>query len=231
MVISRALSSMMLAAGVACAPSLAADNWTIHMTVDNQFSAWFGNSMQTTLAVGSGNSWPTTYTFNVGGANPTDYFYVATSSDHSAAQGFIGEFHNVTQGYQFLTGLSGNWEVFPAGRYLQQLFGMTNPWPASVMPTQAQIDSAITYATTLGLWIPPTSFPGYTNGVGPWGFRPGISANAHWIWHRDPNGPANPLTPGYNHEEFLVFRVPGVPSPVTALPLALMGVFGLRRRR
>ncbi len=216
-------------------PVLGADTWNISMTVDNQFSAWFGTSTTTTLFVGSGAWWPTTWNFNVTGANPTDYFYVVTASDRAVAQGFLGEFNNITQGYTFLTGLSWNWEVFPAGRYLQQLYGMTTPWPANVLPTQSEIDAAIAYATSLGLWIPPVGFTNWDNrvtgNVTIWGHRPGISPNAAWIWHRAPNGPANPLQPGFDHEEFLIFRVPGVPAPTTVAPLAALGLACVRRRR
>jgi hypothetical protein len=70
------------------------------------------------------------------------------------------------------------------------------------------------------------------NGVSPWGFRNGISANAKWIWHRAPNGPADALRGGFNHEEFLVFRIPGaVPTPGSLAPVAALAGMAFRRRR
>lgn len=213
-----------------CIGAAHADDWVIHMTVDNQFDAWFGTPFGTNFHAGSGNSWPTTYTFNAFGRATTDYLYVSTASDHAVAQGFIGDFTNTTTNMTTVTG-DLIWEVFPAGRYLSQMGMGPGPWPPSLQPTQAQVDTAILYATTNNLWLTP--YIGGLNGVGPWGARPGISSNARWIWHRDPNSPFTDATQeSWNHEEFLVFRIAGaVPAPGS---LALVGAFGVmatRRRR
>lgn len=52
------------------AGSARADNWTIHMTVDNQFDCYFGTPTATNFFAGSGNNWQVTYTFNANGRLP-----------------------------------------------------------------------------------------------------------------------------------------------------------------
>lgn len=214
-----------------------ADDWTINMTVDNQYDVYFGDSLTTSLVVGGDTDWTTTETWNVTGAGASDFLYVSTASDHAVAQGFLGEFTNTTQNVTIETG-SPAWEVFPAGKYLQ-LIDATWPatWPASVMPTQSEVDAAISYATTNNLWIAPDTAPGYTNAASPlpWGTRSGISGTAEWIWHDSGNQAVGSPYPvpfdGFDHEEFLVFRVPNTPEPATMSLFAVAGLIGLRRRR
>ncbi len=227
------------------------DNWTMSITVDNQYDIYFGDQYLTvpTFAGGDG-TWPTTETWNVTGVTPTDFLYVATASDHSVAQGFIGEFTNLTTSNTFVTSDNAGtpWEVFPAGNYLPALNALdpsipAGVWPPAIQPTMSQVQTAVNYATVNNLWITPTSVPGYDNGSSPspWGTRSGISASAEWIWY-DSGLDTTPTYPypapfsGFNHAEFLVFRVPGVavPEPATGA-LSLCGVAALalvaRRRR
>ncbi|MBL8746924.1 MAG: hypothetical protein JNK58_11275 [Phycisphaerae bacterium] len=205
-----------------------ADDWVINMTVDNQFDCYFGTPFSTNFLAGSGNNWSNTYTFNALGRLPTDYLYVATSSDQNVAQGMIGTFANTTTNMTTDTG-DLVWEVFPAGQYLQQMGLGNGPWPPSLQPTQAQVDIAINYAETNGLWVTPVA--GGFNGVAPWGTRPGISNNARWIWH-SANGDPDPTSPGFNHDEFLVFRIAGaVPAPGAVSLLSLAAVGLMRRSR
>lgn len=206
--------------------------WEITMVVDNQFDAYYGTATATDPngLFGSG-TWPTTFTFNVFGRSSTDYLYVATASDHATAQGFLADFENVTTGLTTSTG-DAAWEVFPAGAYLREMGFSITTWPRNLMPTQAEVDIAINFATTNSLWITPDTQPGAWNG-GPgvvWGQIPNISVGAQWIWH-DSTGGGTPLNPGRNHNEFLVFRVPGVPTPGTAMLLGLGGLVAARRRR
>jgi len=209
-----------------------ADNWNMYLTVDNQFYVYYGTPLVTNFYAGGGNNWTTTYNFTATGRPPTDYMYVATASDHSVAQGFIGVFTNTTLSTTIQTS-TVVWEVFPAGAYAATNPYWPSPWPASLMPTQSEVDAAITYATTNGLWVPPSTAAGYTNGAPPWGTRPSIPSYADWIWYdsgRDPGGWYPAPFSGFNHDEFLVFRVAGIATePVSSVLLGL-GALLIRRR-
>jgi hypothetical protein len=223
------------------------------ITVDNQYDIYFGDQYLTTPTYAGGDgSWFVPETWSVTGVNPTDFLYVATASDHSVAQGFIGEFTNLTTTNMFVTSDDPGtpWEVFPAGNFLPALNALdpsipAGVWPISVQPTMSQVQTAVTYATVNNLWITPTSVPGYDNGSSPspWGAVSGISPGAEWIWYDsglDPGGFIPAPFNGFNHAEFLVFRVPGVPGAVkmpepASAVLSLLGAAGLalvaRRRR
>ncbi len=219
-------------------------NWEMDITVDNQYNIYFGDSRLTTPThVGGDSNWTTTENWSISGVNPNDYLYVATASDFSGAQGFLGDFRNLTTGTSFSTSddPSSVWEVFPAGQYLAQLNAIDSSipattWPRALQPSMSQVQTAVDFATTNRLWVKPVSAPGYNNGASPapWRTRPGISAGAEWIWHDTGAGPVIYPRPfqGFNHDEFLVFRVPGVPEPSTAV-LSLSSIAGLTlvRRR
>jgi len=95
------------------------DNWQFWLQVDNYGTVYLGDA---TTTIGSVLG---TTTYNSSGAcrfnfpalqQPTNaYLYVATASDQSGAQGFIGKFLNQTTGATALTG-DQVWKVFPAGK-------------------------------------------------------------------------------------------------------------------
>jgi hypothetical protein len=225
-----------------------ADNWTMSITVDNQYDVYFGDQFLTSPTyVGGAAHWPITDTWNINGVSPTDDLYVATASDQRVAQGLLGEFSNTTTGHTFVTSaVTGTpWQVFAAGAYLPQLNAIdpsipSSVWPASLQPTQTQVQDAVAYATTNNLWVTPDSAPNYFNSNNPlpWGTRPGLPGNAEWIWHQAGVGSGAYPAPfnGGNQDEFLVFRIAGasVPEPSTwALLICGSGItaLGLLRRR
>ena len=59
-----------------------ADNWTMSMTVDNQYNVYFGDQfLSSPTFVGGSANWPVTDTWNISGVASTDDLYVATASD------------------------------------------------------------------------------------------------------------------------------------------------------
>jgi hypothetical protein len=198
------------------------EDWDMYLTVDNQFDVYFGTPTGTTgSVVGGGTDWPTEYHFTAEDRLPTDYLYVATASDQLVAQGFIGTFTNLTLDKTTNTG-DDVWQVFPAGHYPETNPYGTDPWPTSLMPTQAQVDVAIAFATEHDLWVTPVTAAGYDNDpatstapyVYPWGSAgyAHIPLEADWIWHQSETvftGDMPSPLEGFNHDEFLVFRVAG----------------------
>ena len=53
-------------------------------------------------------------------------------------------------------------------------------------------------------WVKTTSGP--QNGAAPWGLKENISPLARWVWY-SADGSLDPTTPGYNHDEYLIFRI------------------------
>ncbi len=230
---SSIIPALTVAAGLA-AHAHALDTWQINMTVDNQYAAYVGTSSATVgAAVQADTNWTNVESFTVSGMSASDYFYVATASDFSGAQGFLGEFNNVTQSLNFNTG-SAAWEVLPVGAYLQQIdASWPTTWPYLTMPTQSQVDQTLAWASTnTSAWVTPSQYLNWDNrvtgNITTWGHFAGIDANAEWIWHN--TGSGNPFY-GANHDEFLIFRVKGVPAPGGAAVLGLAGLVAVRRRR
>ncbi len=237
-----------VAFAIAVGPALAQEDWDIYMTVDNQFDIYFGTSTATVSSPGGGTNWNTQYFFQALGQASTDYLYVATASDHSGLQGFIGTFTNTTTANTINTGNS-QWEVFPAGAFADTNPFWPNPWPALQMPTQTEVDTAINFAETNGLWVTPSGATGYDNDLttpiapftSEWGLTyANIQSTAEWIWYDSGNDPGSASTPapldGFNHDEFLIFRIAGTatvsePSSFVLAVIGSIGLLGLGGRR
>ncbi|MBN2715714.1 MAG: hypothetical protein JXX14_07645 [Deltaproteobacteria bacterium] len=201
------------------------EDWEMILTADNYFEVYFGTPLKTEgELVGYGDDWKDEFFFTAEDKRPTDHLYVVTASDHFVAQGFIGVFKNISRNKLVTTG-DDVWQVFGAGAYEETNPYWPDPWPANVMPTQEQVDEAITYAHTNGLWATPFSESSYdndpntdptTDGVwtsNPWtADYPNIPDDAMWIWHDSGNVKDGSLPgpfSGGNHDEFLIFRVAG----------------------
>jgi len=230
------LTALCLTSVVLCLASAAqADSITVNMTVDNSYALFHGTSTTAQTFVGSDFNWTTTETYNFN-LPSSDYLYVVTASDLSTAQGFLGQFKNNTFNYTFYSN-DPQWQVMATG------LGSGAPYTGSTADMNllsAQLVNANLGAsgTTASLgWTALTAGP--ANGGGPWGTRPLINAAARWVWYSS-NGDPDPTTPGFNHDEWLVFRIrvgatPMVPEPGALALLASAGLSGaglfLRRRR
>lgn len=207
----------------------------VDITADNSFSLYYGSEDGSSLAwVGSDYEWKTehTYTFDL----PNSYFiYVVTQSDLLVAQGFLGQFTNLENNTRFYT-QDPQWQVTATGRYGAAPYDGS---AASFLELATQLQLANQGNNPSNGWVAPTA--GATNGTYPWTHNgSNIDSDARWIWYSS-DGRTDPTLGGYNHDEYLIFRISvDAKEPTTTVPepgtLALLGLglFGLgmaRRRR
>ena len=182
----RFLAAAAIAAlGAGCAAPAGADTLTMNLTADNQFAVYVSTSDSALGAfVGSGNDWGTTYAFSDTLSRGAYYIHVIAANwtpqnnlwgspatldgTGDNPDGFIGSFAIArgafANGAKTLSTDTTHWKASEAGAY-----------PYATIPT------AWTGATGA-----PQSYG--LNGVGPWGGRPNVAANAEWIWSVPDNG-------------------------------------------
>jgi hypothetical protein len=180
-------------------------NITGHFTCDNNYQIWVGDVNQVITKLLEATNDHTSEIFNGQDLPPFQpglgsYLYICAWSDKQAFQGLIGSF---TGGITIHSG-DPLWRVLPTW----------NNKDDYQFPTAAEINYAIAHALPAD-WKNP--IVGAPNGGPPWNHLiAGITTAAHWMWYDSENDPqpkypVSPYVPfgdGFNHGEFLIFRIP-----------------------
>lgn len=189
------------------------------MTVDNAFYAYIStdDSVRGTL-IGSGNNWPTTFGFSGALTSGVNNYLHIVAINYGGPGAFIGQFSLSDTAFKFANGTQS------------LLTHATNT-----------TDWRVRYASSNGTvaeqpWVMPngtdTVFSLGLDGTSPWGFRPGISDAAAFIWGSTANSlcatTGNHCTVSFSTTIF----ADAVPAPVSLalVGLGLIGLGALRRR-
>lgn len=159
------------------------------MTADNSFNTYVSTADDSSDPLDlflSGNNWETTYT---GSTSPLaagqDYYLLIEASDAGGIAGMIGHFTLDGTDHEFYDG--------------SQHIQTNSDWVGN----NSGFNGSYTGANNLG-----------NNGVGPWGFRSGISSNAHWLWMGDPYN---------NNGSYFAMKISATSSVPAPAPLIIFG--------
>lgn len=197
--------------------------FSVDITVDNSYALFYGTQTTATNFVGSDGNWPTVehYQFDL----PTNnYIYVVTESDLAVAQGFLAQFTNQLTNERFYSNDS-QWKVTATGH---RGYAPYNATPGSFAELNAQLALANAGTNPSQGWVATTA--GNANGASPWGTLSAIDSAARWSWYDSKKDGSDPTINGYNHSEYLIFRInvgaTSVPEPSSVFLFAL-GLIGL----
>ena len=173
---------------------------TGNLNVDNTFSAYLStdDNVQGALLV-SGNDWTVTDTFSTNLTAGTDYYLHVQAEDWGYIAGFLGDFSIDTNDHVFNNGLA-------------QLLTNNVDWNVST--------TGWNNYTTASTSLLGASY----NGIGPWGLRSGVDANADWIWSSESYTDLNA------YFSTTITAVTAVPAPSTMIIFGL-ALIGLASRR
>jgi hypothetical protein len=212
----------------------------ITATADNEYGVFLGDADSASQMIawvenyssgGSGIWVPESYVAY--GVPLGSRLYMVASSDYAVIQGLLVDVIDTGGGFRLLSG-DPRWEVTATG------LGSRLGSPVSLTELSDEILRANAGTNASGGWVPVTVSE-MTNGEGGMSHPdsrtvPGIDPDSRWMWYdsgRDGSLGA-PFWPGYNHEEWLIFRtqIPPIPAP-GALILGGIGIGSVRwlRRR
>jgi hypothetical protein len=210
------------------------------ITVDNSYALYYGTSTAATNWVGNDFHWPSVEVYTIPNLPPIYYLYVVTASDIGGAQGFLGQFENLDTVYKFYSN-DPQWQVMATGLRTDAPPTYGAPYTDSTadfaLLTKEILDANAglnpSGVTNISSWVGTTAGP--NNGSAPWGTLSSIAAAARWAWYSS-NGDPDPTAPAYNHDEWLVFRIPigatpeSVPGPLPVLGAASAWAWSRRLR-
>jgi len=202
--------------------------FSVDITVDNSYALYYGTQSAASTFVGADGDWPSVehYDFDLPVNN---YIYVVTQSDLAVAQGFLAQFTNLLTNERFYSN-NAQWQVTATGRYGSAPYNNTS---AAFAELNSQLVLANAGSNPSGGWVATTA--GNANGASPWGTLSAIDSAARWSWYDSTHTGIDPTIGGFNHDEYLIFRISvgasSVPEPssVFLFALGLIGL-GLARR-
>ena len=214
--------------------------FNVNMTADNVYAIYTGDQFSATSLIGNATNTTAGMIWSIESYSLTvpdlSYIYIAAWSDDSVIQGLLADFQNITLGEQVLSG-DPRWKVTSTGMNL----GNLDPPPTlATMTTQILLANA--NGTPSGGWVANTPSPNDNAAGGIHGGTiSGIDGSAHWMWYDsglDTTSPINAPIPfdGFNHQEFLIFRMPVIPDdvipePTSFAPLMFAALAWIRKRR
>jgi len=169
---------------------------------DNEFAIFTANKEKpgmTLTYTGITHCYPGAFPVSI---NTSDrYLYIACWSDDSVGQGLL---HDITVNGAPVFSDSPRWKVTYTNSNQSSCLG------APVTLTGTMI---ATILAPPGGWVSPSigcANPTVGNNCyGIWGHWPTVSLSTHWTWYDSGNqiAPDAPFFPGFNHNEFLIFRL------------------------